>query len=359
MSRFTLFCLSITAIAGIANGDETKSGAGPEQKLAIAIQCKDGTCVADPPELKYWPNEIVVGSKEKWTCTVNDQQPCDSVLPAGTKVAFLVLRSKDDADGHFVILPLVDPKQDSLGPLPLAAMAAAVIACLSAALVMCLTWSSTKIRERQAIEMSDRTAGLAGVFQTVAETLRFPAPPELPPVRNYSPQLQSRQPEAPRVDPEVEAVKMEIGRFITCVKDWYVALGRAAPAVEQSLGELKALYLQVGRQVGAEFARVTYKGATKTMARLALSATDDDLNQSGRRNAMAEAALQSLLASAGFQLLVPNEYDRYSDRWHAIGHNVRTEDGSKRESVARVERRGLFDPNSNEVIQRAVVAIYD
>ena len=197
----------------------------------------------------------------------------------------------------------------------------------------------------------------------MAETLRFSrAPGASPSIRNhFSHSPQSRQPrEPPRVDPEVAAaVKTEIGRFTTCVKDWYVALGRAAPAVEQSLSELKSLYLQVGQQVGAEFARVTYKGAAKTMARLALSATDDDLNQSGRRNAMAEAALQSLLASAGFQLLVPNEYDRYSERWHAIGHNVRTEDGSKRESVARVERRGLFDPNSNEVIQRAVVAIYD
>jgi hypothetical protein len=238
------------------------------------------------------------------------------------------------------------------------ALAAAGVAFLIAAVVLYFALSSARYLQRLAAVLADvnsRSAGLATTLRSGTEALRFPPPP---PVDNYfQPAYANRPPELPPVSREAADLKAEMGQFAKSVKDCFTALRLPAPP---DLRDLELLIPQVGRQAGVESARAQYKAVAKTLARFALSAAEDDWKQNRATNAAAETALRSLLDIAGLRLLVPLEYEPYSEIRHDLSNSTEPAEhrSRKRGSVARVERRGLLDLN-NEVIQKAVVVLYD
>lgn len=354
MRRFAPFCLLILSMAGFA------SGAGQAQDLRIKIDCAEGRCSADPPDLKYWPPLIVLDSTEAWTCTINGnaQLPCDTKrLPPESKVAFLMLRSTT-SDRHSVILLLAEQERRGV----LLHAGSVLAACLAFFVAVLIAWVSSSAGKRAAAEMETVQSQIEGFktsFESIRTALLFPEPPR---VRADYPQAYSESRSESRLDPAADALRKEIGDFIKYVNDCFLGLGsgRRAPGVQGNLQDLERLVQQLGqREVGVEPARAQFKSLAKTLSRYALKATDDDCKQSGGNNPTAEAALQSLVQLAGLHLLTPQQGEPYSETLHDLATESESATGrGRRGCVARVKRRGLLD-FSDAVVQKAEVVLYD
>jgi hypothetical protein len=234
--------------------------------------------------------------------------------------------------------------------LPYLGLGTAVLAFLFAALVVYLARDYTAAGKRQAEALDTSIRELETTVQGIVDTLRFPEPPGARPPVGTEPVLLTR---------EVEALKTEMGRFLQYVTDCFAGLGRVPGETRNKIGEMERLDAQIGRPTDAPAARAQYKTLAKTLARLALAATDDDFSKYRKRNPAAEAALQSLLDVAGYSLLAPKPLEKYTDGRHVSSSRTEpAEVRNHRGHIARVERRGLLDSN-NDVIQKAEVVLYD
>jgi hypothetical protein len=344
----------LLVVAGMASGQTaTDRPAAMESAQRITITCSTGApCVAKPDHLESWPKKIVVVSAETWGCLIvagSDKQACTVPMKLHA-AADAVIELHSDAD-HVVRVAVIDQNRGQHGViLPILSLSTALMALMMAAWVAYLAWESSGAGKRQAADFETSIKDLEGTVQGMVDLLVFPAVPE-----PRSP-LGAEPAPLPR---EVEALKAELGQFVKYMKDCFVGLGRVPDETGNKIREMERLESQIGRQADAAAARAQYKTLAKTLARLALRATDDDFSKHKKRNPAAEAALGSLLDVAGYSLLAPKPLERYSDGRHvASSRSERADVKSHRGYIARVERRGLLDSH-NEVIEKAEVVLYD
>jgi hypothetical protein len=211
-----------------------------------------------------------------------------------------------------------------------------------------------KARDRQKGESAAANTQIGDFsqeFGAIAKVLDFPPPPEPPQMRGHP-----AQPGAPPFhQDEGERLRAEIRRFVACVREWSVGLGRSVSAVEKNLPELDNLAVGAGRQIGTESARSRFQDTARTVARLALSAMDDDLKISRKTNVVAEAAFARMAEIAGLRLLIPVPGEPFSKARHVSFRNIH--DSSQRGLVAEVERRGLLHLDGT-VFEPATVVLY-
>jgi CxxC-x17-CxxC domain-containing protein len=128
--------------------------------------------------------------------------------------------------------------------------------------------------------------------------------PSAPERRGPDPRMPAPADPAP-LPRDVEAVKVEMGKFIQYAKDCFVALGRVPDEAGNKIRELDRLWARIGRQTDAVAARAEYKALAESVAHLALRATDDYFSEHREGNTEVEAALGSLLDVAGYSYLAP------------------------------------------------------
>jgi hypothetical protein len=363
MLRFALCCTLALACAGVGCSDIHTAPAPTGKPFEITIRCdQDGLCAADQPLLNFWPSQLIVKAREQWDCTVNDQ-PC-TLTPPASQAAIIVLKphrdpgqAPDSDPGPTRMVTVAFVPEGGAAPsrrLSYGALVASGVAFLVAGLMFFTAFRSANARDRQMGDFAAANAQIGGLsqeFGAIAKALHFPPPPEPPQIRGYP-----TQPGAPSFHPdEGEKLRAEIGRFVACVREWSVGLGRSVSAVEKNLQELDNLAVRAGRQIDTESARPRFQDAAKAVTKLALSAMDDDLKMSRQKNMAAEAAFARMAEIAGLRLLVPVLGEPFSKARHVSFRNIH--DSSQRGLVAEVERRGLLHLDGT-VFEPATVVLY-
>ena len=378
MPRFVLFCLFV--LAGLGSAGCKRAGLSSDtqaaQSFKIIITCDGKNCSSNERVLESWPEKIMVENKDgkgtQWECTINgeDGYPCSRAFPG--KVHHIQLKSEKGT----IVLPF-SPKheEDDSGMLPVVGTGVVLLASFIAIPILYFVLKASDGNRRQAEALNallTQAQSLDSTLRGSIERLRFPELPQPPSLSGYQPagsvtsagsqqtvsssqQAVYSPQEAPPSNPEAQALRAEIRQFFQCTRDCFNALGRQLPA---DAADLERLAPQVGAQVAVQDARGLYQAKSRTIAQLALSATEDDYKRRPTQNVPAEQALVNLLKAGGFQILNPRKGDAYNDMLHHASHSERPDDPNLHGCVARVERRGLLNLN-REIIKKAEVVIYD
>jgi len=364
--RLAPCALAFLALAGMM---ACRDAAAPSNAVSvITISCEPGPCHASPDRLDTWPKSITVKSYKSWKCMIGTGTAILSCaerqnVPPGESAFFEFVDAEDST--RMVRIDVVDQAGGHTSALlPIAALALTLLALLLAGTVAWLVVEGEGVRQNQALSFQTAIQSLDHKIEAIIErTLNFQPPPAAKPTAAPEPATSGSGPgPAHATSPawaEIEALRSEITRFVQFAKDCFVSLRNRSESAETKIRELEHLNGQLGRNMDVGTIRVTYRNLSRTVARIALRATDDDLIRHEKPNPSAEAALGSMLEVAGFSLLAPKQGERYSDGLHVSrSGSVAAQTKSQRGTIARVERRGLMDSN-NEVIEKAEVVLYD
>jgi len=197
-------------------------------------------------------------------------------------------------------------------------------------------------------------AGAIGRLSKMTSARPVDTIPQPSPSLSRSPSL-AAPPDAPsrRVSPLAGSA----GALFKAVRDWRTLNAFGSPEVERALQELQDLREEIAGGLNETDAKARLERCGTVLAQLTLAITDEQSDPQ-RPNHMLEEAMMAILQAAGLKPLSPRDGDPYDPKQHhMMGPGIESGPNKRRNSVARVARRGLI--RGANTIQLAEVQLYN